>query len=152
MGPRPNELPQGLTDPLHYANPAWVLLPLLVLLIGAIAALVWWLGKRTHRAAHATGLDKATSGPSTGGNRPVGLAGQIAALRKRFLEQQSYREGSHALALLLREHFTRRRGQRLLTLTAREIRAPQLDLARVRATIQALADVQSKDAVPEDPR
>lgn len=136
-------LPHGLTDALHYPSPAWLLLALAALIGSALALLLWWFWNRTKKAAAAPSSKPRTGTAAT----PGGLAAEIDQLRRRFVESGDYRAGCHALALLLREHFTRKRGRRLSFLTAREIGIRLSDLT-VGSLFELLADLQFRRASP----
>ena len=142
---RQTRLPHELTDPMHYLDPAWVLVPMLVLAGLAIAALIWWRYRRA-AAAEASGSPIASrSGRAT--RQRAGLVSQIEALKQRFLDRRRYREGCHALAELLRVHVGRRRRIALESRTAQEIRDRLGDVG-ISSLFELLAELQFRRVEP----
>lgn len=141
----PVDLPAGLAEPLRYLSPAWMWVPLYVLLAAATAALLWWLRRRTRLAAESrAGSGTPTPSPRPG---PGGMLEQIQALRQQVLEHADYRLGCHELARLLREHVYRRRGKRLFTLTAREI-GERIEDQGLASLFSLVAELQFRRAEP----
>lgn len=138
-------LPHGLGEPLHYVDPAWARMLLLALAAAFVAAILWWLKRRAARAAKAPGGEAAVR--FRGPKERFGLADEIEALKQRIGEHQDYRAGCHELALMLREHFTGKRGPRLFTLTAREIGARLAD-ATLGSLFELLSDLQFRRIRP----
>jgi len=138
-------LPHGLTEPLHYQSPAWLLLPIAILLALASAFALWWFLRRTRQAAQPEDASGSGRGRAASAG---GLKAEIEALRARFAETGDYRSGCHALALLLRDHFTRKRGRRLLPLTAKEI-GPRLSDMAIGSLFELIADLQYRRRPPQ---
>ncbi len=130
------ELPAGLADPLHLAQP-FPFRTLAVIGLLAVLALLWMLWRRLRRRrppAPAAAVSPPLSPPAAG----IGAA--ITAIRGRFLDADR-RRGCHQLSETLRAHLERGGRHRFSTLTAGEIAAAIGDVAVARF-FDLLADLQ----------
>lgn len=146
MGGSSTRLPHDLTGPLHYFDPAWVIAALAVLagLLGLV--LGWWLWRKS-RLNRENRESVGDARQRTQAVAPGGVSSQIQALKQRFVDRQNYRAGCHALAELLRKHFSRRRRLSLGTLTAREI-GDRLGQSGVSSLFELLAELQFRRNAP----
>lgn len=131
------ELPAGLADPLHLAQP---LVPtpafLAALAILALLCFLWWRRLRRRRTpAPAPPAPPAPAPPPA-----LGIGGTIDEIQRRYLHADR-RRGCHRLSAELRAHFEHRGRHRFSTLTVGEIAAAVGDVALSRF-FDLLADLQ----------
>lgn len=111
-----NGLPAGLAEPLHLVAP----IPLRALLFFATAvALLGWALWRHHRRRQQPSAAVAPARATSQGE--PGIFARIIELRRRYGESNAHRQGCHALAALLRDHFEATSSHPCTILTGLEI-------------------------------
>lgn len=130
-------LPYDLTEPIHILGPSpW---PTRFLIGGLLllATLAWVLWRQRQRKDGPVASPRPKPPPPPTGD----LVATLAALRRRYLESERYRDGCHELSVLLRGHLARSEGRPYSFMTAREIgvrstAAPWVSLVSLVAELQ----------------